>query len=92
MSAAPSVDCTEELAADDSAVAVFLAGIGNTNASSLDATDQDFIRVLEDVVALLISKGLILFTELPIDAQQKIMLRQKMRAQAGQLEDLIGDD
>ena len=38
---------------------------------------------------LLIAKGLILFTELPVDAQQKIMRRQQMRYELGSTLDLI---
>jgi hypothetical protein len=44
------------------------------------------------VVELLIAKGVILFTELPADAQQKILRRQRLRAQVGDLQNLIGDD
>lgn len=83
---------TEELSKDDPAFAAFLARVGSSEASSLEATDQDFIRVLEDVVELLIAKGLILFTELPESAQQKIMRRQQMRSQVGDLQDLISED
>jgi hypothetical protein len=61
-------------------------------ASSIDATDQDFVRVLEDVVELLIEKGVILFTDLPESAQEKVMLRQQLRSQLGAKLDLIGDD
>jgi hypothetical protein len=82
---------TEELAKDDPAVTGFLAGLGSES-SPLDASDQDLIRVLEDVVDLLIAKNLILFTELPVDAQQKIMRRQKMRSAIGDLKDLISED
>ncbi len=81
----------EELAKDDPAIAAFFAGLA-TGESPLEASDQDLIRVLEDVVDLLIAKGLILFTELPVDAQQKIMRRQLMRSRVGNLEDLIGND
>ena len=83
--------CAEELPKDDPALAAFFAGI-TSEASSLDATDQDLIRVLEDVVDLLIAKGLILFTELPVDAQQKIMRRQQMRSAMGSTLDLISED
>ncbi len=61
-------------------------------AASLEDTDQDFIRVLEDVVELLIDKGLILFTELPQSAQDKIMRRQRLRSEMSGRLDLIGDD
>ena len=84
-------DFTEELSRDDPAIAAFVRGVGR-EVSSLDATDQDLIRVLEDVVDLLIAKRLILFTELPADAQQKIMRRQQMRSAMGSTLDLISDD
>jgi hypothetical protein len=87
----PGAGYSEELPKDDPALAAFFSGIAS-EASSLDATDQDLVRVLEDVVDLLIAKGLILFTELPVDAQQKIMRRQKMRSAIGSTLDLISDD
>ena len=80
----------EELRGDAPELALFLSD--QQAASSLDATDQDFVRVLEDVVELLIAKGVILFTDLPDSAQEKIMRRQQLRSvMAGEL-DLIGDD
>ena len=81
----------EELSQDDPAVTAFLQAMGGQD-STLEASDLDLIRVVEDVVELLIAKGLILFTELPEDAQQKIMRRQKMRTQAGALQNLISED
>jgi hypothetical protein len=83
--------CTEELSKDDPALAAFFTGI-TSEGSSPYATDQDLIRVLEDVVDLLIAKGLILFTELPVDAQQKIMRRQQMRSAISNTLDLISED
>ena len=60
--------------------------------SPIDATDQGFVRVLEDVVELLVEKGVILFTDLPESAQEKVMLRQQLRSKLGTKLDLIGDD
>ena len=60
--------------------------------ASLAGTDQDFVRVLEDVVDLLIDKGVFLFTELPESAQEKILQRQKLRHGAGSSLDLLGED
>ena len=81
----------EELAAEDLELSAYLDGMGH-GASSLSSTDQDFVRVLEDVVGLLVDKGIILFTELPDSAQQKIMRRQQLRSELGGKLDLIGDD
>lgn len=90
MSAIASEGFDELVAGDAPEIAAFLSS--QQAANSLDATDQDFVRVLEDVVELLIAKGVILFTDLPDSAQEKIMRRQKLRSEmAGKL-DLIGDD
>ena len=59
---------------------------------SLSATDQSFIRVLEDVVQLMVDKGLILFTDLPQSAQDKMLLRQQLRSKIHSNLDLLGDD
>ncbi len=83
---APGFD--EEVAANAPELATFVA----MPAASLDETDQDFVRVLEDVVQLLIDKGIILFTDLPQSAQEKIMRRQQLRSELGERLDLIGDD
>ena len=78
----------EELPAGSAELVAFSA----TPASSLEDTDQDFVRVLEDVVQLLIDKGIILFTDLPQSAQDKILRRQQLRSKLGERLDLIGDD
>lgn len=82
--------CKEELPKGDAAIAAFLDRVGE--ASPLETSDQDLIRVLEDLVDLLVAKGLIRFTDLPTDAQQKIMRRQAMRNELGGRLDLIGED
>ena len=44
------------------------------------------------MVELLIAKGVILFTELPESAQEKIMKRQHLRSKLGAALDLLADD
>lgn len=57
----------------------------------LALSDMSMVRVLEDLVDLLIEKKLILFTELPPQAQEKIQFRRKLRTKmAG--EDLMVKD
>ena len=90
-SARADESCTEYVEAEDAQLQAFLQNLAGDH-SGLGATDQDFVRVLEDVVNLLIAKGVILFTELPDSAQQKIMNRQHLREQLGAALDLIGDD
>ncbi|TXS88939.1 tryptophan synthase subunit beta like protein [Parahaliea maris] len=81
----------EAVASDDPDLHVFLATAGG-DALQISATDQDFVRVLEDVVELLVAKGVILFTDLPQSAQDKMLHRQRLRSHMTGKLDLIGDD
>jgi hypothetical protein len=87
----PGPGFDEELPNDHPAIAAFVAGVGS-DVSSLEDSDKDLVRVLEDLVDLLIAKGLILFTDLPAEAQQKIMRRQQLRFKLGDSLNLIGED
>lgn len=81
--------------ADAPEVKAFLA---QTSASPEDErfreSDSSLIRVIEDLVDLLASKGVIRFTDLPPEAQEKLMVRKSMRGQEGHLNliDDVGDD
>lgn len=50
-------------------------------ANELSRLDQDFVRVIEDTIELLIDKGLILFTDLPPKVQEKLLRRREVRQQ-----------
>lgn len=58
---------------------------------SLAKSDEEFIRVLEDVINLLTVKGYIQFTELPEKAQEKLLTRQNIRANTNRL-NLVDED
>lgn len=58
---------------------------------SLEHSDMQMMRVIDDVVNLLIDKNLIQFTELPVAAQKKLMSRREMRGQFKSV-DLLGDE
>ncbi|MCK7460342.1 hypothetical protein [Idiomarina aminovorans] len=60
--------------------------------SALQASDQSIIRVLEDLIMLLSDKGVIQFTELPDEAQNKLMRRLSMRRAINDLSDLAWSD
>ena len=81
---------SEAVESEDPSLQAFLANIGGS--SALSATDQNFIRVLEDVVELLVKKSVILFTELPGSAQEKIMQRQELRSKLPEALDLLDSD
>ncbi|WP_111415578.1 tryptophan synthase subunit beta like protein [Billgrantia lactosivorans] len=46
---------------------------------ALSKSDLAFVRVLEDVINVLMDKGVLSFTDLPEPAQQKLMERQSLR-------------
>lgn len=58
----------------------------------LSSSDTETIRVIEDLVDLLIQKKLILLTDLPIAAQQKLSERQRMRSELNVLGNLMVDE
>lgn len=45
----------------------------------LQQTDSDMVRVLEDLISLLITKGVITINDFPVDAVQKINSRNNNR-------------
>lgn len=61
-----------------------------STASELQQSDQAFIRVLEDVIYLLIDKGVIVLTDLPVAAQRKLSSRRSLRGSSSDLGALIG--
>jgi len=69
----------------------FLGELGE-EARQISVTDQDFVRVFEDVVELLIGRGVILFTDLPQSAQEKMLHRQALRSNLPGSLNLLGDD
>jgi hypothetical protein len=57
----------------------------------LTESDLAFIRVLEDMIALLAEKNVIKIAELPKAAQDKLASRHKLRFQLRGIEDLIAE-
>jgi hypothetical protein len=47
---------------------------------ALDETDTSLVRVLEDLIDVLITRGVIQFTDLPEAAQAKLLERRETRA------------
>lgn len=58
----------------------------------LNASDLALIRVLEDLINILIDKNVILFTDLPIAAREKLANREKIRDHLTTLKSLVSDD
>lgn len=65
-------------------------GRGDPAGATLTASDLRLVRVLEDIVDLLIERDVIRFTDLPQQAQEKLMERKSLRASMRKGLDLLG--
>lgn len=75
----PLGNAQEALPADNPEVLQFIHERWRQN--ELTQLDRDFVRVIEDTIELLISKDLILFTDLPAKVQEKLLRRKEVREQ-----------
>ena len=91
MSDGPGGGIDEELPPNDVELQLFLARF-EPNRDALAGTDQSFVRVLEDLIELLIARGVIRFTDLPGPAQAKMMARQQLREALRPYVDLLEHD
>ena len=95
---APTHANADSVNLDDPEVLNFLLG----NAAQHDETgsktveffvhDIQQIRILEDLIDLLTQKGIILFSELPVAAQEKIFLKKTIREGMGTSNIIVVDD
>lgn len=58
----------------------------------LSSSDLASVRIIDDLVFLLIEKGVIRLTDLPRAAQQKLLARQHARASLNDLPDLLEEE
>ena len=80
----------EEVLSNDPDLLDFQAQLAS-EIEPLRRTDLDVIRVLDDLINLLIDQNTIRFTDLPDEAQQKLMNRRSLR-NTGNTLDLFGED
>ena len=59
------------------------------SASQFSGLDADFIRVVEDLIDVLIEKGVIRITDLPPGAQRKLTARKDLRGRLRGALDLL---
>ena len=88
-----SPEATEELQPGDPALLEFLARArdGASLQYALAASDIDMIRVLEDLIAVLIDKRIIVLTDLPPQAQRKLARRYELRSKLTDLGEIVAD-
>jgi hypothetical protein len=80
-----------ELPPDSPELHAFLTQMGG-DFNPLETSDLKFIRAIEDLIDLLISKNVICITDLPGAVQSKLMERRSMRQTLGALNLLGGSD
>lgn len=91
--AAAWAEATETLPADHHEIQAWFANAAVENSlKQLKQSDFEMIRVLDDLIQVLTSKGVIRVTDLPPAAQAKLMDRTQAREALGGLSHLIDDD
>lgn len=90
----PKTDAQESLPLDSPELLEYLIQSSSADdaLTVLSTSDITLIRVLEDLVNTLIDNKVILFTDLPLAAREKLASREKVRGHLSSLENLIGDD
>ena len=74
----PAPDAQELLPSSHMEVLAFLGVSGDT--AAFGALDADFVRVTEDLIYTLIEKGMLQFTDLPLEARRKLDARESFRS------------
>lgn len=77
----------------DSEILEFLSKNGSQDSilHLLSTLDTGVIRILEDLIDLLVDKNVIMFSELPEEAQEKLRSRKQLRRQIGKTSVIIED-
>lgn len=57
----------------------------------LSSSDAETVRVIEDLIDVLVDRRLIMLTDLPVPAQQKIINRQSTRQTLNRLDNIMVD-
>lgn len=90
----PQQGVSEFVAGDHPDLQIFLGAIlpqshWNQASEQLSETDTSLIRVIEDIIDVLIDKNVIMFTDLPQAARDKIMERKTTRERMSRSAPLI---
>lgn len=77
----PTPDAQEKIALDNTELIEFLSsdGLKEYTKNLLEETDRSIIRVVEDLIDVLLKKHLLMITDLPIPAREKLLSRQEAR-------------
>jgi hypothetical protein len=88
-----SKQAQERLPIDDPGLRAFIAATGESAnlQSALVSSDLELVRVLEDLIAVLIDKRIIMLTDLPQAAQRKLSRRYEMRSRLNDLGSIVAE-
>ncbi len=91
--ATQNAEATEKLAPGDPELVEFLGRTSDTAGlpSALLTSDLELVRVLEDLITVLIDKRIIMLTDLPKAAQQKLAHRVDLRSQLADLGGIVAE-
>ncbi len=91
--ATQSAEAMEQLAPGDPELVEFLGPTSDPAGlqSALLTSDLELVRVLEDLIAVLIDKRIIMLTDLPKAAQQKLAHRYELRSQLADLGGIVAE-
>lgn len=90
----PQTNAQESLLPDSPELLEYLVNTADIDEARtiLSTSDIALIRVLEDLVNTLIDNKVILFTDLPLAAREKLASREKIRGHLNSLDNLMSDD
>lgn len=92
----PFDNMTEALPLNDAELQQWLAEDGQraqlAQIKGLQCSDLEMVRVLEDLIGILMDRGVIRFTDLPEAAQHKLQARAQSRAQLDSLSKLLDEE
>ena len=91
--AVQSGQAEERLAADDAELREFIAATSDSAnlQNVLLASDLELVRVLEELIAVLIDKRIIMLTDLPQAAQRKLARRYELRSRLNDLGSIVAE-
>lgn len=91
---APMEENSQWLELSDPHVIAFLQNAPSADnlKDSLASSDNEMVRVVEDLVEMLMEKQVFVFTELPEAVQNKLNARRKLRHEVNAISNLIGEE
>lgn len=89
----PGPNATELLPSDHPDLVRFINEVSpDSMRQRLNQSDLEMARIAEDLIDVLIARNILNFTDLPREAQRKLVARQKLRRNLSALTTLVNED